>query len=273
MHKGDLISIEFTGREMNTGKVFDTTNKNTAEKEGLTTSGREYGPVVVVAGSGEVLRGLDEALLSMEAGESKKIELSPEQAFGNRNSQLIKVLPLSDFKKNNVPAVPGTVVNANDMMGKVQSVSGGRVRVDFNPDLAGKTVEYEVKIVKHFTEEKEQLQALTDKMFRGKEQPRVERTGEIVTVSGNVALMTRYTRNLALFSKLVLETVKSIKKVNLTSLVEKKDVENTHIHEDGMIHSNDATHDENMDEEGHDHGDHEGHDHAGHGHAKHGQTH
>ncbi len=269
MHPGDLISIEFTGRETVSGKIFDTTDKKVAEKEGLETEGREYGPVVVVAGSGEVLRGLDEALLQMNVGENKKIELLPEQAFGNRNSQLIKVLPLSDFKKNNVPAVPGTIVNANDMMGKVQSVSGGRVRVDFNPDLAGKTVEYEIKIVKHFTEEKEQLQALTDKMFRGKEKPRVERTGEIVTVSGNVSMMTRYTRNLAMFSKAVLETVKTVKKVNLSSLVEKKDVENTHIHDDGMIHSNDAPHGEDMNEEG----AHEGHDHAGHDHTKHGHTH
>ncbi len=262
MHAGDIISIEFTGRETSSGKVFDTTDKKVAEKEGLETEGREYGPVVIVAGNGEVLRGIDEALLHMKVGESKKLELSPEKAFGNRNAQLIKVLPLSDFKKNNVPAVPGTVVNANDMMGKVQSVSGGRVRVDFNPDLAGKTVEYDLKIIKHFTEEKEQLQALTDKMFRGKEKPRVERNGEVLTVSGNVALMTRYTRNLALFSKLVLETVKSVKKVNLSSLVEKKDVENTHVHEDGMIHSNDAPHGEEMDHEGH-----EGHDHSKHGHS------
>lgn len=264
MHAGDIISIEFTGREAVSGKVFDTTDKKVAEKEGLETTGREYGPVVIVAGNGEVLRGIDEALLQMKVGESKKLELSPEKAFGNRNAQLIKVLPLSEFKKNNVPAVPGTVVNANDMMGKVQSVSGGRVRVDFNPDLAGKEVEYELKIVKHFTEEKEMLQALTDKMFRGKEKPHVERNGDVLTVSGNVALMTRYTRNLALFSKLVLETVKSVKKVNLSSLVEKKDVENTHVHEDGTIHSNDAPHGDEMNE-GAD--EHEGHDHSTHGHS------
>jgi FKBP-type peptidyl-prolyl cis-trans isomerase SlyD len=270
MQKGDLISIEFTGKETSTGKVFDTTDQHVAQKEGLETSGRTYGPVTVVAGSGEVLRGLDEALLHMKVGESKKLELEPEKAFGNRNAQLIKILPLSDFKKNNVPAIPGTVVNANDMMGKVQSVSGGRVRVDFNPDLAGKNVEYELKIVKHFTEEKEQLEALSEKMFMGKEKPKVVREGEIVTVSGPIPVMMRYQRNLALFSKLVLETIKSVKKVNLSSLVEKKDVENTHVHEDGTMHSNDA-HEQHTDEEGghehtHEHG-HEGHDHSKHGHT------
>lgn len=253
MQKGDLISIEFTGRETSTGKVFDTTQNEMAQKEGLETKGREYGPVVVIVGNGEVLRGLDEALLQMKVGDSKHVELEPENAFGNRNAQLIKVLPLNDFKKNNVPAIPGTMINANDMTGKVQSVSGGRVRVDFNPDLAGKTVEYELKIVKQFTEEKEMLDALTEKMFKGKEKPNVERMGETVTVSGPVPMMTRYNRNLAMFSKLVLETIKTVKKVNLSSLVEKKDVENTHIHEDGAIHSNETPEEHNHLEEGHAH--------------------
>ena len=205
--------------------------------------------MIVIAGTRELLPGLDDALLHMKEGETKEIELSPEHAFGNRNAQLIKVLPLNEFKKNNIPSVPGTMVNANDMMGRVQSVSGGRVRVDFNPELAGKTVHYTIKIVKHYTEEKEQLQALTDKMFPGKEKPRVERTGELITVTGPVSLMTRYTRNLAMFSKLVIESVKGIKKVTLNSIVEKKDVENTHVHEDGTLHSNDEPHEHAHDED------------------------
>lgn len=264
MQKGDIISIEFTGKDASTGKVFDTTQKEVAEKEGLDTQGRAYGPVTIIAGNGEVLPGIDEMLLHMKVGESKHVELEPEKAFGQRNAQLIKVLPLQEFKNNNIPAVPGTIVNANDMVGRVQSVSGGRVRVDFNPDLAGKTVEYELKIIKHFTEEKEQIDALAEKMFRGKEKPQIKRDGEILTVSGNVSIMTRYTRNLAVFSKFVLETVKSVKKVNLQSMVEKKDVENTHVHEDGTIHSNDA---HEGHDHGHDHDDAEDEDeHAGHTH-------
>jgi FKBP-type peptidyl-prolyl cis-trans isomerase SlyD len=264
MKKGDLISIEFTGREKSTGKVFDTTQKDVAEKEGLSTSGREYGPVPVVAGNGEVLPGLDNALMEMKVGEHQTIELPPEKAFGHRNAQLIKVLPLSEFKKNNIPAVPGTWINANDMMGKVQSVSGGRVRVDFNPELAGKEVTYELKILKHYTDEKEMLDVLTNKIFRGKEKPLVKREGEIVTVSGNVSIMTRYTRNAAVFSKIVLETIPSVKKVNLQSLVEKKDVEHAHVHEDGTIHQDD-------DHAGHNHGHAHEHEHAHdeHGHAGH----
>lgn len=253
MKKGDLISISFTGKETQSGNVFDTTHEDVAKKEGFYQEGRTYAPVTILVGNREILPGLDEALLHMKIGESKTIELPPEKAFGPRQSELIKVIPLAEFKKHNVPAVPGTIVNANDAMGKVQSVSGGRVRVDFNPELAGKSVEYEIKVEKHFTEEKDQLNALTEKMFPLKEKPHVKRDGEIVTVSGNVSLMTRYQRNLALFSKFVLETIPTVKKINLSSNVEKKDVEHAHVHEDGTLHSDE--------------------DHAGHTHEPKGHTH
>mgnify|MGYP001601335723 CR=1 FL=1 len=256
MKKGDLISIAFTGKEAESGTVFDTTDKETAQKAGLDAAHRRYGAVTIIAGAGELLPGIDAALLEMKVGDKRHLTLEPEKAFGSRNAQLIKVLPLSDFKKHNVPAVPGTIVNANDMMGKVQSVSGGRVRVDFNPELAGKTVEYDIKIEKHFTEEKEQLDALTEKMFPGDARPTVKRDKDTVNVSGPIPLMTRYQRNLMVFSKLVIESIPTVKKVNLSSEIQKQDVENAHVHDDGTLHTGD-----------HEHAEEEEHEHAhGHGH-------
>ncbi|MFH0970659.1 MAG: peptidylprolyl isomerase [Candidatus Diapherotrites archaeon] len=238
MQKGDVISLSFTGKETDSGKVFDTTHLDIAKKEGLKTNERKYGPVTVIIGAGELLSGIDDALLGMKNGEQKTISLSPEKAFGNRDAQLIKILPLNEFKKHNVPAVPGTIVNANDMLGKVQSVSGGRVRVDFNPELAGKEVTYELKIEKQFTDEKEKLDALAEKMFPWDVKPAIQREKDSVTVSGPIPIMTRYQRSLAIFSKLVLESIPTVKKVNLRSEIEKKDVENAHVHDDGTIHSN-----------------------------------
>ena len=139
MQKGDLISIEFTGRDTTTNKIFDTTNESVGQKEGLPPN-KKYGPVTILVGAGEILAGLDAELLEMKVGEQKTVALAPPAAFGERNPQLVKVVPLGEFKKNNVSPVPGTIVNANDMLGKVQSVSGGRVRVDFNSEFAGKTV-------------------------------------------------------------------------------------------------------------------------------------
>lgn len=236
MQKGDLISIAFTGKEATTGKVFDTTDEGVAKKEGMETQGKNFGPVPIIVGQGEILPGLEESLLSMKVGESKKITLEAAQAFGERNPQLVKVLPLSDFKKNNISPVPGTIVNANDMIGKVQSVSGGRVRVDFNPDLAGKSVEYELKVVKHYADGKEQLDALVKKAFPAWEKPLVKHEKDIVEIQASIKDMTKIQRNVPGFAKLVLDVVKGTKEVKVTTLFVPEDFKRMHSHADGTTH-------------------------------------
>lgn len=240
MQKGDLISVEFTGKDPATGKVFDTTNGDVAKKEGLATGNKKYGPVVLMAGSGEILQGLDEQLLHMKVGETKNVTLEPANAFGERNPQLVRVVPLSEFKKNNVAPVPGTIVNANDMIGKVQSVSGGRVRVDFNPDLAGKTVEYQLKIVKQFTDDKEKLDALVQKAFPAWEKPVVKHDKDHVELTVPIKQMNKVQRNVPGFAKLVMETVKGVKQVRVTTVFEAGDFKGTHVHDDGTMHEDDA---------------------------------
>jgi len=236
MQKGDLISIAFTGKDVSSGKVFDTTEGDVAKKEGLETKGKTFGPIPILVGQGEILPGLEESLLSMKVGETKKIVLEPSKAFGERNPQLVRVLPLSEFTKNKISPVPGTIVNANDMLGKVQSVSGGRVRVDFNPELAGKNVEYELKVVKHYTESKEQLDALVKKAFPAWEKPHVKHEKDVVEVHAPIKEMTKIQRNVPGFSKLVLETIQGVKEVKVTTLFTVEDFQRMHTHSDGSTH-------------------------------------
>ena len=236
MQKGDLISIAFTGKDVTTGKIFDTTDAETAQKEGMTASKKQWGPIPIIVGSGEILPGLDECLQGMKAGETKKIVLEPAHAFGERNPQLIRVLPLSEFTKNKVSPIPGTIVNANDMLGKVQSVSGGRVRVDFNPDLAGKKVEYEIKVVEHYTEAKAQLDALVKKAFPAWEKPHVKHEKDVIEVQAPIKEMTKIQRNVPGFAKMVLDVIKGTKEVKVTTLFTPEDFAKMHTHEDGSTH-------------------------------------
>lgn len=236
MQKGDLVSIAFTGKDVATGKVFDTTDKDIAKKEGLDSGNRNWGPVTIVVGEGEILPGLEESLTSMKVGDSKKITLEAAKAFGERNPQLVRVLPLSEFKKNNISPVPGTIVNANEMIGKVQSVSGGRVRVDFNPDLAGKNVEYDLKIVKQFTDVKEQIDALAKKAFPSWEKPHIKHENNIVEVVASIKDMSKIQRNVPGFSKLILETIKGAKEIRVTTIFTPEDFKKMHSHSDGTTH-------------------------------------
>jgi len=103
---------------------------------------------------------LNEALEKMNVGERKTIEITPENAFGDRKPELIRLIPESRFKEQDIEARPGNIVNVNNIRGRIISVDGGRIRVDFNHPLAGKTLEYDLKITKEITDDKEKIQAI-----------------------------------------------------------------------------------------------------------------
>jgi len=166
MKVGDVVYIDFVGRIKDTNEIFDLTNEEVAKKEGIYNPNYSYKPIPVVVGFGMVVKGLDEALLGMNVGEEKVIEVPPEKAFGYRNENLVKTFNLSDFKKQDVEVKPGEYVNINGILGKVISVSGGRVMVDFNHPLAGKTLVYSVKIVKKVEDEVEKVKAVLELYFK-----------------------------------------------------------------------------------------------------------
>jgi FKBP-type peptidyl-prolyl cis-trans isomerase SlyD len=102
----------------------------------------------------------------MKSGEEKTVVVHPKDAFGEREPELVKLVPLKVFKANGINPAPGlVVVLENNLPGRVQTVSGGRVRVDFNHELAGRTLEYELKIDEKLTDEKEKIKALFELVF------------------------------------------------------------------------------------------------------------
>jgi len=165
MDKGGIAVVSFTGRETESGRVFDTTDEKTARESGIYRENAIFRPVPIILGKGELIKGLEEELEKMREGEHKTVKLQAEKAFGPRRKELVVVVPLQEFKNRNVQPFPGLVVELNDRYGRVQSVSGGRVRVDLNSDLAGKEVEYDIKVEKELKTGKEQVQALTEKFF------------------------------------------------------------------------------------------------------------
>ncbi|NYZ78951.1 peptidylprolyl isomerase [Candidatus Micrarchaeota archaeon] len=159
---GDFIKISYTGRTVAAGKVFDTTSAEKAKEAGITEEGRNYAPVLVVLGKGHVVKGLEDALKNMGVGEQKSVELTPENAFGIRDPNLVRILPLSEFKKRELDPFPGMLLDLDGRKGLVKSVSGGRVMVDLNHPLAGERIVYEVKVEEKLTETNSRIQAVID---------------------------------------------------------------------------------------------------------------
>jgi FKBP-type peptidyl-prolyl cis-trans isomerase SlyD len=142
VERGDFISLSYTGR-LDNGDVFDTTDEDVAKENGLLAEGVSYAPITIVVGENMVVKGLDEDLIGKKAGYEGQIKIAPQDAFGPRIPELIEVVPTRRFEKR--PA-PGMRVTLDNRTGTVESVIGGRVRVDFNSPYAGRTVNYEYKI-------------------------------------------------------------------------------------------------------------------------------
>lgn len=159
--KNDFVEIDFVAKTVQ-GEVFDSTIKSELEKIG---SKMEAKPFVFSFGNGMFLKSVEDFLIDKNLGKHE-ITLQPEDAFGNRDSSLIRLIPESVFKKHNVRPVAGYVFNFDGKLAKILSVNGGRVRVDFNNPLAGKVVIYEVEIKRKVEEINEKIKSLNDFFFR-----------------------------------------------------------------------------------------------------------
>ncbi len=157
--KKKMIKVSFTGKELLEGRVFDTTSAEEAKKAQAYDPKRSYEPLTIIIGEREMLPKIEAELSKMKTGEKKTIKLNSKESFGERDSRFVIVMPLKNFIDQKINPVPGLIIqgeiNGQVQTGKVQSVSGGRVRVDFNHPLSGREIEYEIKIEKEVTDKKE----------------------------------------------------------------------------------------------------------------------
>jgi len=159
---GDFIKLEYTGKIIETGDIFDTTNEELAEEKGIFSDKKTYGPISIIVGGGHVLKGMEAELEGMEAGEEKTIELAPEDAFGERDPSLMQLVPMSEFKKQGIKPQVGMAITSEGNTGIIRSVSGVRVRLDFNHELAGKNLEYQVKVAEIIEDDTEKVKSMID---------------------------------------------------------------------------------------------------------------
>jgi FKBP-type peptidyl-prolyl cis-trans isomerase 2 len=91
---------------------------------------------------------IKEAIRDKKEGE--KVSLTIKNAYGEKNPDLIQIMPLSLLRKQGINPVPGLIIRVGEIEGIIKSISGGRVIVDFNHPLAGKDIDFEVEIIKKF---------------------------------------------------------------------------------------------------------------------------
>ena len=160
LQNGDFILIDYVGKVKETGEVFDTTIEEIAKKERLYKEGEIYEPKLVVLGEGWILKALEEEILKLDVGKKSTIEIPPEKAFGPRDPNKVKLVSLRRLVAKGITPQVGMRIEYEGKMATVRTVGAGRVQLDFNPPLAGKTLLYEVTIQKKLETKTEKINAL-----------------------------------------------------------------------------------------------------------------
>lgn len=166
LQKGDFILINYTAKVKETNEVFDTTIEETAKKEHIHKEGGIYEPKLVIIGEGWMLRGkilktVDENLITMKLAKAATIEIPPDQAFGPRDPEKLKRVSLKQLLARDVrnPTI-GMQIEYGGKAATIRSIGAGRVLLDFNEPLAGRTLVYDMTVNKQLETNEEKITAL-----------------------------------------------------------------------------------------------------------------
>jgi FKBP-type peptidyl-prolyl cis-trans isomerase 2 len=135
--EGDKVKVEYTGT-LEDGTVFDS-----SEKHGK--------PLEFEVGAKQLIKGFEDAVVGMEKGEEKEITLQPSEAYGDNNPQLIKEVPKEKLPQDK-EVKPGMMLlmglpNGAQVPARITEVTEKTVKIDLNHPLAGKVLNFKIKIV------------------------------------------------------------------------------------------------------------------------------
>lgn len=160
--KNDFVEFRFTGK-VKGGEIFDTNIVDEAKKIGLDI---ETKPLIICVGHKMILPKLDDFLVGKDLNKDYNVDVSVNEGFGERKRELMKILPMDVFVKQNLRPIVGAVLSFDGMPAKISAVSGGRVTVDFNNPLSGKDLEYDLKATRKINDLSEKVRALIIFYFR-----------------------------------------------------------------------------------------------------------
>jgi peptidylprolyl isomerase len=158
--KGSLILVDYTGKVKDTNQVFDTTIEEEAKKHSIHDPNVKYQPKLVSVGESWVIRGLDDALANTNAGDATIVEVTPDKGFGERDKGKVRMIPLRKLGEDADKVSVGDSIEIDQKKGIVRYIGSGRVQVDFNHRFAGKTILYDVKILKSLDTDEEKISGI-----------------------------------------------------------------------------------------------------------------
>ena len=161
-NKSSLILIDYVAKVKDTDEVFDTTIEEEAKKHSIHESGVKYSPKLVSVGepSYPVLKGLDEALTKTSVGDKLTIEVTPNKGFGERDSTKVRMIPIRKLGEDAEKISVGDTIEIDNKRGIVRFIGSGRVQIDYNHKYAGKTILYDVTVVKSLESDNDKIDGI-----------------------------------------------------------------------------------------------------------------
>ncbi|MBI4406605.1 peptidylprolyl isomerase [Candidatus Micrarchaeota archaeon] len=140
--QGDAVKVDYVG-SLENGEVFDTSLQEAAQNAGLPAR-PSYEPLAFTVGGGQMIPGFEQGVMGMRVGEEKTITIPPQEAYGQSDPSLIVEVPLENIASQGVEIRPGDVIEGEQAAGRVLELRNSTALVDFNHQLAGKTLVFRI---------------------------------------------------------------------------------------------------------------------------------
>jgi peptidylprolyl isomerase len=160
LERGSLILVDYTAKVKDNNEIFETTREEEAKKSELFDPTHKYEPRLISIGEGWVLKGLDEALAAANIGDKINVEITPDKGFGERDPNKVRMVAQRKLGEKADEVRVGDVIEIDHRTGIVRYVGSGRVQVDFNHRFAGRTLMYDVDVVKKVDSDDDKIRSL-----------------------------------------------------------------------------------------------------------------
>ena len=185
IQKGDIVWLEYDAYTVNPNgaqTLFDTTHEEVAKKENKFEEKKVYAEQPVIVGKNRLFLGLEDALLGSNVGDAREVTIPADKAAGARDARLVELKTEREFLKQEINPELGMEVSIGGRRGTITSVAAGRVRIDFNNPLAGKTVKYVFKVTKKAASPEERIRAILDMDYGLADQFKIDLKDDVLEV-------------------------------------------------------------------------------------------
>ncbi|WP_254841271.1 FKBP-type peptidyl-prolyl cis-trans isomerase [Natronomonas marina] len=157
LQDGDFVRIGYTARTVEGGQLVDTTDEEVAEEEGVDDQGT-FEPRVIVLGEGHLFPEVEDAIRGGEVGDEGSVVVPAAEAFGEYDEEEVETVSADKIDEDD--RYPGARVQIEGQQGVLETIVGGRARVDFNHPLAGEDIEYDYEVLGVVEDDLEQAEGL-----------------------------------------------------------------------------------------------------------------